>query len=663
MRTPCPPRGQPPRRTLPRRLPLAGGAALLLSVLALPAALPAVLCAEDPPAGPAPAPSTGPALTVPRVGALALDGRLDEAGWGEALRLSADPLDVPPPPPGAERVRLVPDVRLAQSEGALWVGVALAEDPGMGMGLRLLLGPEGIEGSADAVGVVYAPLEVRGLTLTVRGPRGLTRAEYAAEGAADVRRAGAWSLEVRLPLADLALPDPGTRLRAALAVDSRTNGLGAAAPAGALFAAPEAWALLAPGGGAWLGAGDAPADPAAARAALLAADACDLERVGLWRAYQQAQLSNPKDADPATARAYVEQRLLQPLAGMLALRPDLAPYLLWVRGQLLGVLGDVQGAEGAYREALAAMPGCREAAYELYVRLMASAYSEAPPDQPSDYARALARLDGEQPAAANPYQREGLSLGRGLLLYKQGAFAEAAALLEPVARRYPHDAQAVFGLERARAAQAAWAQEELWRRADAQADLPRVRLSTSRGDVTLELYEDDAPNSVRNFVWLVEQGFYDGTAFHRSVPFFVVQGGDPFTKEGADPRYVGAGGPGYAIATEAGTPERRRGAFRGVIAYAIRDRNTEGSQFFLTTGTARHLEGEVSIFGRIVQGQEVAEALVLGDRLLRAQVLRKRSGTTYRPLTLTQEPAPLPVASPPPGGAPPAGGDAGSPDR
>lgn len=617
-----------------------------LLLWALLACAPSTARAGDPPLPPPPAGAPVPepqALVVPALEGLRLDGLAAEPAWEAALRLPADPLDVPAPPPGTQRVRLLPDVRLAQADGLLWIAVRMAEDPGMGMGLRVLVGPEGLASAAAAVGLVFAPLELRGPRFTVRGPRGLTRAAVRLQGAADTRSLGAWSLEVAFPLADLRLPGPGTRLRVALAIDSRTNNVGAAAPEGALLAEPARWALLTPGPGAWsVGSGPDPAP-------LLEEDARDAERVQAWRAFQEGQLTNVPSAGPEAARAHVESRLLGPLRRIEELRPDLRPYTLWVAGQALAGLGDIEHAERCYREALAAMPGCREAAFELYVKLMAHAYAEGLPDQPSAYDAALSRLASDLRGAENPYAREGLALARGLLLYKRGDFAEAIAFLEPVARRYPHDVEAGYNLERARASAEAWAGELLLRKGeDARGDQPRVQLTTSKGPLLLELYEDDAPNTVKNFVWLCERGFYDGTSFHRNVPFFVLQGGDPFTKPGADARWVGAGGPGYAIPTESGTPARRRGAFRGTLAMASQDRDTEGSQFFLTLGTARHLDGQLTVFGRIVEGQAVADALVEGDRLTRAEVLRRRPGTQYRPLTLAGEPAPEPTPTPPP---------------
>ena len=587
------------------------------------------------------------ALRVPAVEGLTLDGRPEEAGWKDALVLPADPVLAPPPPPGTEKVRLMPDVRVAQSGGRLWLSVAMAEDPGMGMGLRVLVGPEGIAGAQDAVQVTFAPQEIRTARFVVRGPRGLTRKEYRVEGVAEWRRAGSWSLEVSLPLEDLGLAAPSTPLRLALAADSRTNNLGSAAPAGVLFAEASKWALLQPAGGAWTSG--AVVDPAP----LLAEDAKDDERIRAWREFDVGQHTPLPPGPPAAVRKQVEEKMFTPLERIAALRPDLEAWALWVKGGVLLQLDEPQGAETAYRRALAVMPGCREADFQLHVKLLGQAHAEGLPSQPSDYAAALARIDAARQAAQGPYAAEGLLAARGLLLYKRGDFLGARDMLAPLVKRYPHDALFTFTLAHVQKYVDAKAQEDLHRQAEDRAgDLPRVRLTTSRGPITLDLFEDDAPNTVKNFVWLADRGFYDGTAFHRNVPFFCLQGGDPFTREGADPRWVGGGGPGYAIETEPEKPRdpdrgRRRLPLRGVIAMASRARDTEGSQFFLTTGTAAHLEGTVSVFGRVVEGQDVLDALVQDDLVVKVEVLRRRPGTEYRPITLGRAPAPEPKPTPP----------------
>ena len=590
--------------------------------------------AEDaPPAG-------QPLLAVPHAEGLTLDGRPDEPAWKDALRLPADSFDAPPPPPGTKRVTLTPDVRVLEAGGRLWLAVSLAEDPGMGMGLRVMAGPEELASAADALSVGFAPQEMRAARYSVRGPRGVARAlGYGVEGAADWSRLGVWSLELALPIEALDLGASQASLRLALAVTSRTPNLAAAVPVGGLFSAPAAWLRLAPAAGTWS------TGPAPDLAAMAAADAQDEQRLEAWREFQRASHEGAPATSPEEQARALAGRLLGPLEEIARLRPDLGAWVGWIRGDVAQRLGLGELAERSYREALEAMPGCREAAFQLHVKLRSQALAEGLPSEPTDFDKALARVADELPAAEQPYARDGAALARALLLYKQGEFARAAELFEPLAARYPSETLITLHLERARGALEDWSRE-LQRRAaeDAKGDLPRVTLSTTKGEVTLELFEDDAPNAVKNLVWLVEHGFYDGTAFHRNVPFFALQGGDPFTKEGAEARWIGGGGPGYAIPTEASS----RRAFRGTVALIGAGKDAEGSQLILASGSALHLQGSVSVVGRIVAGQAAADALVEGERLVKAAVTRRRPGTTYRPLTVSGEPAPAPFATPPP---------------
>jgi cyclophilin family peptidyl-prolyl cis-trans isomerase len=167
------------------------------------------------------------------------------------------------------------------------------------------------------------------------------------------------------------------------------------------------------------------------------------------------------------------------------------------------------------------------------------------------------------------------------------------------------------------------------RKAEAAADdLPRVRLSTSVGDVVVELFENEAPNTVANFISLVEKGYYDGTPFHRVIGGFMAQGGDPTG--------TGHGGPGYTIACEVDAPEARK-HFRGTLSMAHAGRDSGGSQFFLTFRPTDHLDGKHTVFGRVIEGFDVLSKLmrttddqgrpVLGvqpDRIVKAEMLRKR---------------------------------------
>jgi peptidyl-prolyl cis-trans isomerase B (cyclophilin B) len=160
-----------------------------------------------------------------------------------------------------------------------------------------------------------------------------------------------------------------------------------------------------------------------------------------------------------------------------------------------------------------------------------------------------------------------------------------------------------------------WGKEQSIRFMEATAaDNPRVKVTTSRGVIELELFETHAPNTVANFVELAEKKFYDGLTFHRVISNFMAQGGCP---EG-----TGRGGPGYRFADET-TGEFRR-HFRGTLSMANGGANTNGSQFFITHLPTPHLNGRHTVFGRVVAGQEVADALKVGDKIERVEVTRKR---------------------------------------
>jgi len=169
-----------------------------------------------------------------------------------------------------------------------------------------------------------------------------------------------------------------------------------------------------------------------------------------------------------------------------------------------------------------------------------------------------------------------------------------------------------------------WETEEKIREKEAKADdLPRVKFSTSKGDIVLELFENEAPQAVGNFVSLVEDGFYDGLVFHRVLSNFMAQGGCP--------KGTGTGGPGYEIYCECDKDSYRR-HFAGSISMAHAGKNTGGSQFFLTFLRTSHLDGKHTVFGRVIDGWEVLGKLQKVDpgrdkpvdKIVKAKVIRKR---------------------------------------
>jgi peptidyl-prolyl cis-trans isomerase B (cyclophilin B) len=137
---------------------------------------------------------------------------------------------------------------------------------------------------------------------------------------------------------------------------------------------------------------------------------------------------------------------------------------------------------------------------------------------------------------------------------------------------------------------------------------------TNRGTIVAELFDKEAPNTVANFEKLANSNFYDGVKFHRVIPAFVVQGGDPLSrdlKEG-DPR-IGTGGPGWKIKCEtAGNPHKHA---VGALSMAHAGKDTGGSQFFmvLDEGNTRHLNGVHTVFGQITKGLEVMQSIKPND--------------------------------------------------
>jgi peptidyl-prolyl cis-trans isomerase B (cyclophilin B) len=144
--------------------------------------------------------------------------------------------------------------------------------------------------------------------------------------------------------------------------------------------------------------------------------------------------------------------------------------------------------------------------------------------------------------------------------------------------------------------------------------LPQVTIQTDKGNIVLELAEDDAPNTVANFIGLTEKGFYDGLKFHRVLANFMIQGGCPLG--------TGTGGPGYVIADEF-SPRLRH--TRGVISMANAGPNTGGSQFFITHVPCPHLDGKHAVFGRVTAGMDVVDAIRQGDKIIKVTVDRKRN--------------------------------------
>jgi len=131
-------------------------------------------------------------------------------------------------------------------------------------------------------------------------------------------------------------------------------------------------------------------------------------------------------------------------------------------------------------------------------------------------------------------------------------------------------------------------------------------LTTSRGQIVCDLLAKDAPKTVNNFVFLAREGFYNGTQFHRVLADFMIQGGDPTAS--------GRGGPGYRFEDEfKGNPYKHT---IGTLSMANAGPGTNGSQFFITHVATPHLDGKHTVFGKVVKGQDVVDAVQQGDALV-----------------------------------------------
>ncbi len=133
-------------------------------------------------------------------------------------------------------------------------------------------------------------------------------------------------------------------------------------------------------------------------------------------------------------------------------------------------------------------------------------------------------------------------------------------------------------------------------------------IETAHGNMVIELFEKDAPQTVANFEKLIKDGYYDGLTFHRVVPDFVIQGGCPSGN--------GTGGPGYTIPCEVNANKHLRGS----LSMAHRGKDTGGSQFFVCHSPQPHLDPKHTVFGRVVEGLEVVDKVAEGDKMIKVTV-------------------------------------------
>ena len=145
--------------------------------------------------------------------------------------------------------------------------------------------------------------------------------------------------------------------------------------------------------------------------------------------------------------------------------------------------------------------------------------------------------------------------------------------------------------------------------------MKKAVIETEKGTMIVELYDDDAPKTVENFISLIQKGFYDGLAFHRVIPNFVVQGGCP--------KGDGTGGPGYSINCE--LDGQRQKHERGVLSMARAGRNTGGSQFFICHNreNTAHLDRNHTVFGKVIENIEVVDMIRQGDKMIKLSVVEE----------------------------------------
>lgn len=142
-----------------------------------------------------------------------------------------------------------------------------------------------------------------------------------------------------------------------------------------------------------------------------------------------------------------------------------------------------------------------------------------------------------------------------------------------------------------------------------------AKISTKFGDIVIELNEKEAPKTVANFKKLITEGFYNGTTFHRVIPGFMIQGGDPLSKDPTNRSAHGTGGPGYTVPAEIGLKHTRGAVSCARLGDGANPkRESSGSQFFICVADTSFLDGQYSVFGYVVKGMDVADKIVAVER-------------------------------------------------
>lgn len=233
----------------------------------------------------------------------------------------------------------------------------------------------------------------------------------------------------------------------------------------------------------------------------------------------------------------------------------------------------------------------------------------------------------------NDYESRELNMVAGIAFFCSNDFEKAGKFLKQAKENAAINASGERYLGMVGKYKDLWEKEQALRQAEETAkNLPKVKLTTSKGDIVVVLFENEAPIATANFISLVEKKFYDGLNFHRVIADFMAQGGDP--------KGDGTGGPGYTIPCEC-YQENHRLHFRGSLSMAKgSQRDSGGSQFFFTFSPTPHLDGKHTVFGRVVEGMDVLAKLQrtepgdrsVPDKIIKATVLSKRPHP-YVPVT------------------------------
>ncbi|WP_315851165.1 peptidylprolyl isomerase [Calycomorphotria hydatis] len=249
----------------------------------------------------------------------------------------------------------------------------------------------------------------------------------------------------------------------------------------------------------------------------------------------------------------------------------------------------------------------------------------------SNFAEKVLAQDADSAAAGNAY---------GVSNFALHNFEKADEVLSGLAAKGQLDQQGERFAEPASEYGEFWNREQKLRAAQAalgaEQQLPQIELITTKGRIVCELFEEEAPNTVANFVSLIESGFYNGIQFHRVIPNFMIQGGDPLTLND-NPSDDGTGGPGYNIDCECYAANARK-HFRGTLSMAHAGKDSGGSQFFITHLPTHWLNANPkaqsghTAFGRVLEGFDVLDSIKPGDKIESAKVLRKRNHE-YKPVT------------------------------